>query len=124
MNMKIIVETPLLPDLLEAYLENDALELERALNNEDVLVDSVLEARSNVANSKNFLAVPITNLLNEYLNLFESTEKNQYLDDADEISTIIHEIVSTIVELIPSVIKIEMLSDEATSLVVYCGDNE
>lgn len=124
MKMKIIVETPLLPDLVEAYLGNDALELERSLNDEDVLVDSVLETRAEQTNSENFLAIAITNLLNEYLNLFEPTEENQYSDDADELSTIIHDIISTIVELIPGVSKIEMLTNEATSLVIHCGEVE
>ena len=124
MEMKIIVESPLLPDLIEAYLENDALDLERSLNDEDVIVDAVLEKRSLVTSTGNSLAAPITQLLNEYLALYEPSEDNQYFEDGDELGSIIHDIVSTIMELIPSVTKIEMLTDDATSLIIYCGEIE
>lgn len=125
MKMRIIVETPLLPDLIKAYLENDALDSERTLNDEDVLVDATLETRSQEPDKLNILAIPLTNLLNEYLNLYEpATEENSYFDEEDELGSIIHEIISTIVELIPTANKVEMLTDEATSLIIYCGEIE
>lgn len=112
--MKIIVEIPLLPELVEAYALSDGFDLERAANDTD----------APQRNNHNPVTA-INDLLNEYLTLYETSEESDIsTDEEDQVMVLIDDIISTIVELIPSVTRLEMLSLESSSLNIFCGDCE
>lgn len=121
MKPKILIECPLIPELFEAYLNNDGLEIERQNEDGDVPEESSNEVSHD---SMGAYADELDILLNGYLEIFnpEAPECRAAIEDDDQVLRIVDQIISEIVELLPDAKVVRINAETFNSIFVYCEE--
>lgn len=123
MKPKILIECPLIPELFEAYLTNDGLDIERQNEDGDVPEESSNEVLHDTMGA---YADELDNLLNEYLEIYnpEAPECRTVIDDEDQVAQVVDQIISEIVELLPDAKVVRINAETFNSIFVYCESND
>lgn len=118
------MECPQLIELLQVYLESDALDIERQDDDNDVP-----DENSNVPldENKSIHADELNQLLNAYLDIYnpEAPECQTVIDDEDQVAQLIDQIITEIVDLLPDTKLVRINDNTFSSIFVYCeSENE